>query len=164
MTRVRIDAEPKPRCIRIERDLMSHQNGTGRSPRDRLRRLASSIGPGIAILGYIIGTGSVTSMASAGAKYGLSLTWALALSCFFTYVMIVAISRTTILSGHTLIYNVRQKFGTAVALFIICGLMLTVVTSVMGVMGIASDIVRESTKILTAGGSGLCGPPHACRL
>ena len=43
-------------------------------------RLLSAIGPGIFIIGYIIGTGSVTSMAKAGAEYGMTLTWALALS------------------------------------------------------------------------------------
>mgnify|MGYP000441093381 CR=1 FL=1 len=38
-----------------------------RRPADRVRRLLSAIGPGIFILGYIIGTGSVTAMAKAGA-------------------------------------------------------------------------------------------------
>lgn len=121
----------------------------------KLKQLAATIGPGIAIIGYIIGTGSVTSMASAGAKFGLSLTWALALSCFFTYLMTVAISRITIVTGHTLIHNIRRKFGLAAALFIIVGLMLTVTTSVMGVMGIASDVIREWTRPLTASGDGI---------
>ena len=37
---------------------------------DKIKKLASSIGPGIFIIGYIIGTGSVTSMATSGARYG----------------------------------------------------------------------------------------------
>ena len=100
------------------------------------------MGPGIFIVGYIIGTGSVTTMASSGAKYGLSLTWALALSCLFTYFMIVAISRITIVTGQTLMYSIRNQFGGGFAIFLILSLMLTVLLSIMGVMGIATDIFQ----------------------
>ena len=105
--------------------------------------MVSSIAPGLFIIGYIIGTGSVTSMAKSGADYGMSLFWALALSCFCTYVLVVAISRVTIVSGHTIVYCIRRRFGSALAILIIVGLMATVVTSVMGVMGIAADVARE---------------------
>ena len=37
----------------------------------RIRQLLAAIGPGIFAIGYTIGTGSVTSMAKAGADYGL---------------------------------------------------------------------------------------------
>ena len=131
------------------------------SPGNRVRRLLSAIGPGLFIIGYIIGTGSVTSMAKSGAEYGMSLTWALALSCFCTYVLIVAVSRVTIASGHTLIHCFRRQFGSALAIFIIFGLMATVVSSVIGVMGIAADVVREWSKPLV-GGDGL--PPLAIAL
>jgi len=120
-------------------------------PSGTVRRLLSAFGPGIFILGYIIGTGSVTSMAKAGAEYGMTLTWAAALSCFCTYVAIVAVSRVTILSGETLIHCIRRHFGSAVAIGIIVGLMATVVSSVIGVMGIASDVAREWTAQLTGG-------------
>jgi len=119
--------------------------------RGKSLRLLSAIGPGIFIIGYIIGTGSVTSMAKAGAEYGMSLTWALALSCFCTYVVIVAISRVTIVSGHTLIRSIRLRFGSALAIFMIIGLMATVLTSVIGVMGIATDVVREWSSQATGG-------------
>src|SRR5690606_33566090 len=113
----------------------------------RMRGLLSNIGPGIFILGYIIGTGSVTAMATAGARFGLSLTWALALSCFFTYVMLVSISRVTIATGETLLFTLRKSFGGGITLFIIIGLMLTEVTSIMGVMGIASDVVLAWSEV-----------------
>ncbi len=119
--------------------------------RGKSLRLLSAIGPGIFIIGYIIGTGSVTSMAKAGAEYGMSLTWALALSCFCTYVVIVAISRVTIVSGYTLIHCIRLRFGSALAIFMIIGLMATVLTSVIGVMGIATDVVREWSRQVTGG-------------
>ena len=54
----------------------------------KITKFASSIAPGIFIIGFIIGTGSVTTMATAGSKYGMSLTWALFLSCFFTCIMV----------------------------------------------------------------------------
>lgn len=131
---------------------------TSWDPAGRLRRLLSAIGPGIFILGYIIGTGSVTSMAKSGAEYGMTLAWALALSCFCTYVAIVAVSRLTIASGQTLVQCFRQHFGSAVAIAMIIGLMATVVSSIIGVMGIATDVVREWTAQMT-GGEG--APPLA---
>ncbi len=121
----------------------------------KIKRFATSIGPGIFIIGYIIGTGSVTSMATSGAEYGMSMTWALALSCFFTYVMIVSISRATIATGETTIWSMRSHLGRPVAIFVIIGLMSTVVASIMGVMGIATDVVREWTRHMTPGGEGI---------
>jgi len=46
--------------------------------------------PGIFLLGFNIGTGSVTTMAKAGATYGMSLLWTVLISCAATYIMITA--------------------------------------------------------------------------
>ena len=35
----------------------------------------STIGPGLFLIGYNIGTGSVTTMAKVGAEHGMTLTW-----------------------------------------------------------------------------------------
>jgi len=121
----------------------------------KIKKFLSSIGPGIFIIGYVVGTGSVTTLASSGAKYGMSMTWALALSCFFTYIMIVSISRLTILSGKTLIHLIRSKFGSLAAIIIIVGLMITVISSVIGLTAIATDVFQEWTKMLSPGGEGL---------
>ncbi|MFC1692906.1 NRAMP family divalent metal transporter [Candidatus Latescibacterota bacterium] len=134
--------------------MTDHQNSS-LTFRSKLLRFVSSIGPGIFIIGYIIGTGSVTTMASAGAKYGMSMTWALGLSCFFTYIMIVSTSRSTIVSGQTLIYSFKQKFGAPITIFLIFGLMMTVIPSIMGLVGIATDVIREWTKLLTPNGNGV---------
>lgn len=83
------------------------------------------------------------------------MTWVLGLSCFFTYIMIVSISRSTIVSGQTLIFSLKQKFGQVIAIFVIISLMLSVITSIIGVMGIATDVVREWTRSLTSEGSGV---------
>lgn len=122
---------------------------------NRIRRFLSTIGPGIFILGYIIGTGSVTTLASSGASYGMSMTWAVALSCLFTYILIVHISRLTILSGNTLVYLIRREFGRAAALFIVIGVMITVVSSIIGVTAIAADVFQEWSRQLIPQTNGL---------
>ncbi len=118
-----------------------------------LKKLANAIGPGVFIIGYVIGTGSVTTMTASGAKYGLSMTWAIALSCFFTYILIVSISRLTIASENTLIHNIKLKFGKLLAILMLCGLMLTVIASVIGITAIATDIFSEWTRILNPAGN-----------
>jgi len=123
--------------------------------KSKIVRFASSIAPGIFIIGYIIGTGSVTTMASAGARYGMSLTWTLFLSCIFTCIMIIAISKSTIVTGNTLLYNFKISFGKWIAIFFIFGLMLTVITSIIGVMAIVADVVSEWTKPLTNDRTGI---------
>ncbi len=109
----------------------------------RIKRTVASLVPGIFIIGYVVGTGSVTTMSSAGASYGMSLTWTLALASVFTHLMIVGISRLTILSGDTLLYLFRRHFGTPVTLLMILSLVATQLTSIIGVMAIVVDVFRE---------------------
>ncbi len=97
------------------------------------------------MIGYIIGTGSVTSMASAGASYGMSLTWTLVLASLFNHVMIVALSRLTILTGETTLFTFRKHFGAPVTIFIMLAMVSTQLTSIIGVMAIATDVLREWT-------------------
>lgn len=104
------------------------------------------------MIGYVIGTGSVTSMASAGASYGMSLTWTLALASLFTHIMVVALSRLTILTGETTLHTFRKHFGAPVVIFIIFALAMTQLASIMGVMAIVADVVREFTAQLFGGG------------
>ncbi len=80
--------------------------------------LLSSISAGIFLIGYNIGTGSITTMASAGSEYGMTLTWALLLSCVFTYYLIIAFSRYTMVTGRTVLHSFRCEFGAPVTLFI----------------------------------------------
>jgi Mn2+/Fe2+ NRAMP family transporter len=117
----------------------------------KMGRILLSFGPAFFIIGYVIGTGSVTSMVVSGAKYGLNLSWALGLSCFFTYFLIVAISKLTIVSGNTLMYNFRKKFGKPVTLFIIGSLLISVTSSIIGIMGIISEVMSEWLSHLSSG-------------
>lgn len=110
-----------------------------------VRRIAASLAPGVFIIGYVVGTGSVTTMSSAGASYGMSLTWTLALASLATHLMVVGISRLTILSGETLLCLFRQHFGVSVTLLMIVSLAATQLTSIIGVMAIVVDVLREWT-------------------
>ncbi len=100
------------------------------------------------MIGYVIGTGSVTTMASAGASYGMSLTWTLILASLFTHIMIVALSRLTILTGETTLHLFRKHFGAPVTIFLILALVSTQLASIVGVMAIVTDVFREWTGMV----------------
>ncbi len=109
----------------------------------------SAIGPGLFLIGYNIGTGSVTTMAKTGAEHSMSLFWALVLSCIFTYVLMVAYGKVTLVTGNTILYNFKQvfKWGKVLALYIITALILGELLALMGVMGIVADLVQEGIRL-----------------
>jgi len=90
--------------------------------------------PGIFLLGFNIGTGSVTTMAKAGASYGMALLWTVLISCAATYVMITAYGRFTLVTGETALQAFRKHIHPAVGIFFIVALTVGVAGSVMGVM------------------------------
>ncbi len=102
--------------------------------------------PGIFLLGFNIGTGSVTSMAKAGATYGMSLLWALIASCLTTYFMIILYSRYTLVTGETALQAFRKHIHPSVGIFFIVALTAGVAGSVMGVMGIVADLCYVWSK------------------
>ena len=108
--------------------------------------------PGIFLVGFNIGTGSVTTMTKAGATYGLSLLWTVLLSCLVTYFMIVTYGRFTLISGETAIYAFRKHIHPVVAWFFVVVLTLAVSGSVMGVMGIIANVSSEWSKSWIQGG------------
>jgi len=114
----------------------------------------SAVGPGLFLIGYNIGTGSVTTMAKAGAEHGMSLFWALVLSCIFTYVLMVAYGQLTLVSGNTALHNIKTEFkgGKLLALYIMAALVIGELLSLMGIMGIVSDLLKEGSR-LTFGGT-----------
>lgn len=111
------------------------------------------IGPGLFLIGYNIGTGSVTTMAKAGAEYGMSLFWALVLSCIFTYILMVAYGQVTLVSGNTALFNIKKriKYGKPLALYILAALIVGEILALMGIMGIAADLIQEGISILGNG-------------
>ena len=108
--------------------------------------------PGIFLLGFNIGTGSVTAMAKAGATYGMSLLWTIVASCLATFFMINLYGRLTLVTGETALHAFRQHIHPLVGLFFIVALTAGVSGSVMGVMGIVADISSEWSKGLVEGG------------
>ena len=117
---------------------------------NRFKKILKDFGPSFFIIGYVVGTGSVTSMVVSGAKFGLSLSWALLLSCFFTYFLLISISKLTIVSGHTLMYNFKKSFGKPLTIFIIAALLVSIVSSVIGVMGVVAEVTMEWISINTS--------------
>lgn len=123
--------------------------------RKSIAAFASSVLPGLFMVGYVVGTGTVTTMSAAGASFGMSLLWTCLLASVFTHVMVVAISENTIRSGTTLLTSFRRHFGAPVTLFIMAGLMVTQIASVIGVTGIVAEIVQEWSRPLTPSGEGV---------
>lgn len=72
-------------------------------------KLLAIVGPGLFLIGYNIGTGSVTTMASAGSRWGMSLTWTVLLSCLFTFIGIWAFSKYTLVTGDTILYAIMAR-------------------------------------------------------
>lgn len=123
----------------------------------RVRSFYSSVLPGIFMVAYVIGTGSVTTMAAAGASHGMTLVWTLLLASLFTHVMFSAIGKMAVVSGRGILGNFREHFGAPVTLFLLLGMAATQIASIIGIMGILTDVLQEWSRPLTAGGEGV-GP------
>jgi manganese transport protein len=108
--------------------------------------------PGIFLLGFNIGTGSVTAMAKAGATYNMSLLWTVFLSCLITYFMIVMYGRFTLITGDTALFAFKKYLHPGVGLFFVVALSVNVCGSIIGVMGIIADICYEWSKGIIADG------------
>ncbi len=117
----------------------------------KILKAVLAVGPGLFLIGYNIGTGSVTTMAKVGAEYGLELTWALLLSALFTYILMVAYGKTTLVTGHTALYNIKNhlKFGKVLALYILTALVIGELLALMGIMGIVADLISEGIRLIT---------------
>lgn len=108
--------------------------------------------PGIFLLGFNLGTGSVTAMAKAGAEYGMSLLWTIVASCLCTFFMINLYGRYTLVTGETALQAFRKHIHPAIGLYFIAALALGVCGSVIGVMGIVAEICYEWSKGVVDGG------------
>ena len=113
----------------------------------------TAIGPGLFLIGYNIGTGSITTMAKVGAEHGMTLTWALVLSCIFTYVLMVAYGKATIVSGKTALSTIKSeiRYGTVLAIYILIALIIGELLALMGIFGIVTDLIQEASVLLFGG-------------
>ena len=115
----------------------------------------AAIGPGLFLVGYNIGTGSVTTMASAGANYGLSLMWAVLISCIFTYILIVTFGQYTLVTGKTALQSFKTNFGVPTAQIVLWSLIISEMVSSVGVMAIVSEVIHEYSKFYSPSGEGI---------
>jgi manganese transport protein len=109
----------------------------------------SAVGPGLFLIGYNIGTGSVTTMAKTGAEHGMTLFWALLLSCIFTYVLMISYGKVTLVTGRTALYNFKKqfKYGWLLSIYIIIALIIGELLAITGIMGIVSDLIQEGIRL-----------------
>ncbi len=126
------------------------------SKKNRFKKILvalAAVGPGLFLIGYNIGTGSVTTMAKSGAEYGMSLFWALVLSCIFTFILMVAYGKVTLVTGKTALFNIKSefKYGWLLALYILIALIIGELLALIGVMGIVAELLQEGIRILTNG-------------
>ncbi len=93
-------------------------------------------------------------MAKAGADYGMSLFWAVVLSCIFTYLLMVAYGQVTLVSGNTALNNIKThipRVGKALAIYIMIAMIIGELLALMGIMGIVADLLQEAIRMLTDG-------------
>jgi len=111
--------------------------------------LVLGFGPGIFAIGYTIGTGSVTSMIVAGSTFGMQLLWVLLLSCLFSGILMFVYGNYALISGETALYGFKKhiKGGKILAILIIIGVSFGQWNSLMGILGISSNVIFELLAI-----------------
>ena len=104
-----------------------------------------SFGPGIFAIGYTIGTGSVTSMIVAGNQFGMGLLWVLFFSCLFSGVLIYVSGSYYLSTGETALYAIKKHlpWGRIVAIAIILTVGIGQWNSLVGILGITSNVIFE---------------------
>ena len=120
------------------------------SRQNRLLRLILLFGPGIFCVGYTIGTGSVTAMAKSGSEYGMQLLWVLALSCFFSWVLMEAYGRFGVVTGRTAIHAFRTEFRYGKALALTTALLVIAGQwcCLSGLVGLSANALYEAFQIV----------------
>ncbi len=88
-------------------------------------------------------------MIVAGSTYGMQLLWVLLLSCIFSWVLMEAYGRYAIVTGETALYAFRKhlKYGKVAALLVIAGVTFGQWNSLIGILGISSNIIFESLSL-----------------
>ncbi len=92
-------------------------------------------------------------MAKAGAEHGMELFWVLPLACIFTYVLLVAYGRYSLVTGNTALYGIRHgiRWGWIIAGYLVVALILGEIMALMGIMGIVADLIQEASRLFFGG-------------
>jgi len=106
-----------------------------------LKKIFTSLLPGIFLIGYNIGTGSLTAMSKAGANYGTDLLWAVLLSCLITWYLINFFSKFTMATGMTAMEGYRTHIHPAFAWILWCTLSIIILSALMAMIGLLADVL-----------------------
>jgi manganese transport protein len=123
---------------------------------ERIKFGVLAIGPGLFLIGYNIGTGSIVTMSKAGATYGMALLWLLLLSCVFSYVLMVAYGQVTIVSKRTALNNIKIEFpkfniGKIVGIYILVSLIIGELLALIGISGVVVELIQEGFRLTASG-------------
>ncbi|MEX2572778.1 MAG: divalent metal cation transporter [Balneolaceae bacterium] len=113
----------------------------------------SAVGPGLFLIGYNIGTGSITTMGMAGAQYSMTLFWALILSGIFTYILMVAYGHLALVTSDTALYNFKTKIpkiGNVLAIYVLIAMIFTELFALTSIMGIVAELLQEGARLAVA--------------
>src|SRR5210317_101243 len=108
---------------------------------EKLKRGLKSLMPGIFLIGYNIGTGSLTAMSKAGANFGADMLWAVLLSCLITWYLINFFSRFTMATGMTAMEALRKHIHPLYAWVLWAGLSIIILSALMAMIGLLADVV-----------------------
>ncbi len=118
----------------------------------QLSQLFASLLPGIFLIGYNVGTGSVTAMSKAGANFGTDLLWAVLVSCVMTFYLMSLCSRFTMVTGMTLMEGFRRHVHPMFGLAVLVVLSSIILSALIGVLGIISEVLHVWLATLTEQG------------
>jgi Mn2+/Fe2+ NRAMP family transporter len=117
----------------------------------KLKKFIISILPGIFLIGYNIGTGSITAMSKAGATFGTALLWTILLSCIITFYLLDRFSFYTIVTGETVIQGIKKHIHPSVSWFLTAALVVIILAAILGLMGILTDTIFEGITLFSTG-------------
>jgi Mn2+/Fe2+ NRAMP family transporter len=118
----------------------------------KLKKIFISILPGIFLIGYNIGTGSITAMSKAGASFGSALLWTILLSCIITFYLLDRFSYYTIVTGDTFIQGIKKHIHPGISLFLTVALIIIILAALLGLMGILTDTIYEGVALFSNNG------------
>jgi len=108
----------------------------------KLKTFVLSILPGIFLMGYNIGTGSITSMSKAGANFGLDLLWTVLISCVITYYLLTAFSRFTMVTDKTIVQGIKEYVNPHLAMVLLVIFSIIILGALIGVLGIITEVIQ----------------------
>lgn len=93
-------------------------------PKLTFLQMLKRIGPGIVLIGVVIGPGAITTASMLGANYGYDMLWLFIPIFIMGITFMLTCYRITMLTGLPIIHAIRHFYGKAAAAFVGCCLFL----------------------------------------